>query len=158
MPASIARFHGLWLIAAFKLFKGLFLLALGIGLLKSLHHDLAVEVLRWGDRFRINPDNAHFQHLLERVSIISNKKLKALDVVTFFYSALMLTEGIGLSLAKRWAAYFSIVATSLLLPLEIYELVRKFDFARVALLAINIAIVVYLIVEVRRHEKWEAAG
>jgi len=153
MPRSDTQFHGLWLIAAFKLFKGLFLLALGIGLLKSLHHDLAVELVRWGDRFRIDPDNTHFLRLLERVSFISPKKLKALDVGAFFYSALMLTEGIGLSLAKRWAEYFSIIATSLLLPLEIYELVKKVDFARVALLAVNIAIVIYLIAEVRRPRK-----
>ena len=105
MPRSVAQFHGLWLIAAFKLFKGLFLLALGIGLLKSLHHDLAVELLRWADRFRVDPDNAHFQRLLEKISFISSRKLKELDVGTFFYSALMLTEGIGLSLAKRWAIW-----------------------------------------------------
>jgi uncharacterized membrane protein (DUF2068 family) len=158
MPRRVAQFHGLWLIAAFKLFKGLFLLALGVGILKSLHHDLAVEFLRWGDRFRVDPGNAHFQRMLEKVSFISYKKLKALDIGTFFYSALMLTEGIGLSLAKRWAEYFSIAATSLLLPLEIYELVKKVDLARVALLAINIAIVIYLIREVRRHQKAEAGG
>ena len=158
MPRSVPQFRGLWLIAVFKLFKGLFLLALGIGLLKSLHHDLAVELLRWGDRFRVDPDNAHFQRLLEKVSFISSRKLKEFDVGTFFYSALMLTEGIGLSLAKRWAEYFSIIATSLFLPLEIYELAKKVDLARVALLAINIAIVIYLIVEVRRHRNGEGAG
>ena len=120
--------------------------------------DLAVELLRWGDRFRIDPENVHFQRLLEKVSFISYRKLKEFDVGTFFYSALMLTEGIGLSLAKRWAEYFSIIATSLLFPLEIYELAKKVDLARVALLAINIAIVIYLIAEVRRHRKGEGEG
>ncbi len=158
MPRGGARSQGLWLIAAFKLFKGLLLLAVGIGLLKSLHRDLAVELLRWADRFRVDPDNTHFQRLMEKVSFINYKKLKELDAGTFFYSALMLTEGIGLSLAKRWAEYFSIIATSLLLPLEIYEIVKKVDLARVALLLINIAIVVYLVLDVRRHRKLEAAG
>jgi uncharacterized membrane protein (DUF2068 family) len=148
MPAA-PHSRGLWLVAAFKLFKGLFLLALGIGLFKSLHHDTAAALERWADLFRVDDGNVHFQRLLLWVAFVSPRKIKELGVGTFFYSALMLTEGVGLSLQKRWAEYFSIIATSAFLPLEIYELVRRVTLEKVGILIVNIAVIVYLIVELR---------
>jgi uncharacterized membrane protein (DUF2068 family) len=48
----------------------------------------------------------------------------ALSVGTFFYGGLFATEGIDLLLRKRWAEYFTIITTSLFIPLEIYEIVH----------------------------------
>jgi uncharacterized membrane protein (DUF2068 family) len=82
--------------------------------------------------------------------MVDDKKLKALSIGTFFYSALFLTEGTGLALRKRWAEYLTIVSTASLLPLEVYEIVKRADAARIVVLVANIAIVVYLVFEVRR--------
>ncbi len=155
MPRAELRMRGLWLIAAFKLFKGALLFALGIGIIKLLHHGAAVEMERWGDLFRVDPGNVHFQRLVDRVSFLDHRRLKALGAGTFFYSALMFTEGIGLSLAKRWAEYFSVIATAGFLPLEIYELSRRATLAKATVLVINIAVIVYLVADIylyRRHE------
>jgi len=103
---------GVRLIAAFKLFKGLVLLAVGIGALKLLHKDVAFEVERWADLFRVDPHNRFIHRLLEKVSNVNPKKLRELSVGTFFYSAMLLTEGTGLLFAQRWAEYFTIIATS----------------------------------------------
>ncbi len=145
--------RGLWLIAAFKLFKGLALLAVGIGALKLLHKDVADQMTRWLDLLRVDPDNRHIHRLLEKLSTLDDRRLKELSAGTFFYSALLLTEGIGLSLRKRWAEYFTIIATSSLIPLEVYELAKRVNLARVILLLINIAVVAYLVVDVRRNRK-----
>ena len=144
---------GLRLIAAFKLFKGLVLFAVGIGALRLLHKDVALEVERWADIFRVDPHNRYIYHLLEKVSILNDRKLKELSIGTFFYSALLLTEGIGLLLAKRWAEYFTIIVTSSFLPLEVYEITRRASWPRIIVLLANIAIVIYLIFEVRRNHK-----
>ena len=152
MPAA-PHSRGLWLVAAFKLFKGLLLFAVGIGFVKSLNHDTAASLERWADLFRVDDGNVHFQRLLLWVAFLSPRKIKEFSVGTFFYSALMLTEGVGLSLQKRWAEYFSIIATSAFLPLEIYELVRRVTLEKIGILIVNIAIIVYLIVELKlsRH-------
>jgi uncharacterized membrane protein (DUF2068 family) len=81
---------------------------------------------------------------------VDDRKLKALSVGTFLYSALFLTEGVGLALRKRWAEYLTIVSTASLLPLEIYEIVRQVSALKIIVLLANIAIVIYLIMEVRR--------
>jgi len=142
--------RGLLLVAAYKLIKGIALLAVAIGALKLLHKDVAAEVAQWIDILRVDPHNHYIQKLLDKLGMFDDKKLKALSVGTFFYSALFLTEGIGLALRQRWAEYLTIVSTASLLPLEVYEIVKHVDIARIVVLLANIAIVVYLVIEVRR--------
>jgi uncharacterized membrane protein (DUF2068 family) len=142
--------RGLWLIAAFKLVKGLGLLILGIGVLNLLHKDVAAEVERWINLLRFDPQNHLIQKLLAKLGMVDDRKLKELSIGTFFYSGLLLTEGVGLALRQRWAEYVTIVTTASLLPLEIYEITKRVSTGRVVLLLINIAVVVYLVIEVRR--------
>ena len=150
MPGKTKGSRGLMLIAAFKLIKGLALLALGIGVLKLLHKDVAAEVAQWIDALRVDPHNHYIQMLLEKLGMIDDRKLKALSIGTFFYSALFLTEGIGLALRKRWAEYLTIISTASLLPLEVYEIAKGASVPKIVALIVNIAIVVYLVIEVRR--------
>jgi uncharacterized membrane protein (DUF2068 family) len=142
--------RGLWLIAAFKLVKGLGLLILGIGVLNLLHKDVAAEMERWINLLRFDPQNHLIQKLLAKLGMVDDRKLKELSIGTFFYSGLLLTEGVGLALRQRWAEYVTIVTTASLLPLEIYEITKRISAGRIVLLLINIAVVVYLVIEVRR--------
>ena len=52
-------------------------------------------------------------------------------------------------LVKRWAEYFSVVVTSSFIPLEIWELFRHFSAAKVLVIVVNVAIVVYLVIRLR---------
>jgi uncharacterized membrane protein (DUF2068 family) len=150
MAEKIKGSRGLLFIAAYKLMKGLGLLALGIGALRLLHKDVAAEIAQWLDVLRVDPHNHYIQKLLEKLGMVDDRKLKALSIGTFFYSALFLTEGVGLALRKRWAEYLTIVSTASLLPLEVYEIARGASPAKILVLLANIAIVVYLVIEVRR--------
>jgi len=77
--------------------------------------------------------------------------LEAASVGTFIYAGLLLTEGIGLLLRKRWAEYFTIITTAGLIPLELYELSKHITATKIAILIINIGIVAYLVARVRRN-------
>jgi uncharacterized membrane protein (DUF2068 family) len=146
---------GLWLIAALKLFKGLVLLAVGIGALKLLHKDVASEVEHWVNYLRVDPHNYFIQKLMAKLGLLDDRKLKQLSVGTFFYSALLITEGVGLALKQRWAEYVTIISTASLLPLEVLEIVRRVSFVRIALFLINIAVVAYLVIDVRKRHNPE---
>jgi uncharacterized membrane protein (DUF2068 family) len=150
-PRSHGR--GLRLIAAFKLLKGLALLALGIGALRLLHKDVAAIVERWINVFQVDPHGHYIRLLLTKLSILDDKRLKELSAGTFIYSAIFLTEGIGLAMGKRWAEYLTIISTASLLPLEIFELARHASVGKVLALVINLAVVAYLIFELRRFPK-----
>jgi len=149
-PASVSHGRGLQLIAAFKLLKGFALLAVGIGALKLLHTDVAVLVEHWINVFQVDPHNHFIHKLLEKLSILDDRRLKELSVGTFIYAAIFFTEGIGLALRKRWAEYFTIIVTSSLLPLEVYALAKHASVGEVFALLINLAVVAYLVRELRR--------
>jgi uncharacterized membrane protein (DUF2068 family) len=153
VPGKTTHGRGLRLIAGFKLLKGFALLAVGIGALKLLHKDVAAILEHWINVFRVDPHNHFINHLLEKLSILDDRRLKELSVGTFVYSAIFFTEGIGLALRKRWAEYFTIITTSSFLPLEIYELVKHLGAGKILALLINLAVLAYLVRELRRTRK-----
>ena len=143
--------RALYLIAAFKLVKSLCLLAVAIGALKVLHKGAAVEVYRWADTFRVDPDNRYVRRLLMGLSLFNEKTLRELSVGTFLYAALFLTEGTGLLLRKRWAEYFTTIITASFIPLEVYELARRATFAKGIVLLLNVLVIIYLVFDLRRR-------
>jgi uncharacterized membrane protein (DUF2068 family) len=145
--------RGLRLIAAFKLLKGFALLAVGIGALRLLHKDVAAILEHWINIFRVDPHNQFINRLLEKLAILDDRRLKELSVGTFVYSAIFFTEGIGLALRKRWAEYFTIITTSSFLPLEIYELAKHVSPGKILALLINLAVLAYLVNELRSSRK-----
>jgi len=141
----------LLLIALFKLVKAALLIAVGICALKLLHRDVAETVGHWVEVLRVDPEN-HFIHgVLTRLVAITPQQLAAASVGTFIYAALLLTEGVGLWLRKRWAEYFTIITTAGLIPVEIYELSKHLTAGKIGILLANIAIVLYLLVRVRNE-------
>jgi uncharacterized membrane protein (DUF2068 family) len=149
------RSFTLLLIALFKLTKGILLFIVGIGAFRLLHRDVAETVTHWVNILRVDPDNRYIHRLLTHLLAVTPAQLKAASVGTFIYSGLLLTEGIGLLLRKRWAEYFTIITTAGLIPLEIYELVHRLTMAKIWVFLINVAIVIYLIVHVNSGARQE---
>jgi uncharacterized membrane protein (DUF2068 family) len=145
--------RGLMVIAAFKILKGLALLAVALGALKLMHRDVAADFEHLVNLFRVDPHNHYIHLVLEKLAGVNAAKLKELSLGTFFYSAIFFTEGIGLALRKRWAEYMTIVTTASFLPLEVYEIIKHTTLGRVLMLLFNLAIVIYLVRELRRNPK-----
>ena len=153
MGAKGAHGRGLWVIAAFKLLKAAGLIAVGIGALNLLHKDVAAVVEHWVNVFRVDPHNHYIDLLLTKLAVLDDRRLKELSIGTFIYAGIFLVEGIGLAFRKRWAEYLTILTTASFLPLEIYELVRRVSISRTVVLAVNVAIVAYLVYELRHYRK-----
>jgi uncharacterized membrane protein (DUF2068 family) len=84
--------------------------------------------------------------------LVHTKELKELSALGAGYAVLFLTEGTGLLFRKRWAEWLTIVATSSLMPFEVYELIKQFTAVRLLALLVNAAVVLYLIYLVRQKE------
>lgn len=147
------RSAGLVIIGIFKLFEGVLLVAAGFGALKLLHRDVGAIAMHWVHVLKLDPDNHYIHSFLVKVFHVTPKQLKELSAGTFIYAALRLVEGVGLVLRKVWAEYLVVIATGIFIPVEIYELVRRFTPLRLGLLLANVAIVVYLISGLRRGFK-----
>src|SRR5947209_8414108 len=61
------------------------------------------------------------------------------------YAVLEGAEAVGLWLMKRWAEYLTFVATTVLLPLEVYEIVNRGSALKVIGFIVNLAVVIYLL-------------
>lgn len=137
------------LIALFKLLKGLLLVAVGFGALRLLHADVSALVTSWADRLNIDPQNRYIAAALSRLLSADTRTLVSIGAGSFIYAALLLTEATGLWLRRRWAEYFTIIVTGSFIPLEIYEVAKRFTVTRLAVIALNVAIVGYLVRRLR---------
>ena len=139
----------LW-IGGFKLAKGLLLVIVATGILGFVHKDAEAIVEHWVTAMRFDPDNGHITSMLQAIGLITDKQLKELSGLTFIYAAMFLTEGTGLLMRKRWAEYLTAIATGSLIPFEIYETYRHLTPLKVTFLAVNVAIVWFLIWAIRK--------
>jgi len=96
-----------------------------------------------------NIDHSKFVGLLHHALTLSNGSLTLLAAGAAGYAVIEVVEGTGLWLARRWGEYFAMVATSLGLPLEIYDLTRHVSATALVLFAINLALVLYLVITKR---------
>jgi uncharacterized membrane protein (DUF2068 family) len=96
-----------------------------------------------------NFDHSKLVGLFQHALTLSPGTLTLLAVGLAAYVAIEVAEGVGLWLARRWGEYFAMVATSLGLPLEILDLSRKVTATALIFLAVNLALVAYLVVTKR---------
>jgi uncharacterized membrane protein (DUF2068 family) len=147
------RHVGLKVIGVLKLISGAMALLVGIGVFRFLGHDPGPRAERIVSHLGLDPHNYVIHAAISRITGIDRTHLHAIEAGTFFYAALHTVEGIGLILGYHWAEYLVIVATGSLVPFEIYEIARRFTPIRVALFVLNVAIVIYLIITLRKDRR-----
>jgi uncharacterized membrane protein (DUF2068 family) len=140
------------IIAVFKFLKATALVALGIGAFKLLHKDVGGFLEHWTMALGLDPGNRFVDSVLAKASNLNPQQIKKLGLGSFLYAALFLAEGTGLWLMKRWGEWMTVIITSSLVPVEIYEIYRHPSLVKVAVLLVNIGIVAYLIHHMRRRD------
>ena len=149
MKSSGDRF--LRLIGVFKLLKAGLLIAVGFGAFKLIHKDLGSVLERWIEACGFNPGSHFLDMALAKASSVSPDQIKKVGVGSFIYAGLFLIEGVGLTLRKTWAEWVTVIITGSLVPVELYEIHRHPTMIRCGVLAINLAIVAYLVHRIRRR-------
>jgi uncharacterized membrane protein (DUF2068 family) len=96
-----------------------------------------------------NIDNSKLVGLFNRALTLSPTTIKLLAIGLACYAAIEVVEGVGLWIGRRWGEYFAMVATSVGLPFEIYDLVNKISAIGFVLFAINLFLVLYLVITKR---------
>jgi uncharacterized membrane protein (DUF2068 family) len=139
--------YALIAIGVFKLTKSLLLFGLGCGLLIGRDHDLGLIASHWIDA--VWSGRPVFENLLSKLSSINRETLVHVAAGSFFYSALMLIEGVGLCLQKRWAEFLTVAMTASLLPFELFEIYQRVTATRLFIAVVNVAILLYLV-----HHLW----
>lgn len=143
------------LIGLDKVLKALGLLFIAIQAHRLLHRDIAVTIQDWIKAVRVDPDNVHLHRFIHKLTGVNRRQLQAVSLGSFIYAGLFLIEGVGLVMRRVWAEYLTVVSTALLLPMELYEILYGHGHlaAKFIVTAINVAILIYLIVALRKHYK-----
>ncbi len=84
-------------------------------------------------------------HELDRLFTLRSGTLREVGAGLLAYGLLEGIEAVGLWYAKRWAEYLTFIATTILLPLEIYEIIHRQSALKIIGFIINVAVVVYLL-------------
>jgi uncharacterized membrane protein (DUF2068 family) len=153
---SAAGYFGFKVIGTLKLISGAFSVAAGIGILHYIDRGQGMGLERVVTHLGMDPHNHIIHMVISKATGIDRVHLRAIEAGTFLYALVHLIEGIGLILERDWAGYLVIVATSSLIPFEIYEILQKWSLARIAIFALNLAIVGYLIVVLRAEHRNQA--
>ena len=151
------RDPGLVAIACFKLLKAVALIGLGLGLFR-LHDQSTVDRLTdWLLHFSLTTGQQFVDRTIDVLSKLTRRHATALGLGAILYGSLFTVEGVGLWKGKRWAEYLTVIATSTLIPFEVYELTRRLTIVRVSALVVNVAAVIYLVYRLRRPREANAA-
>jgi uncharacterized membrane protein (DUF2068 family) len=140
------------LIIGFKAFKATTLTVVGVALLVTRHADPVDLVVRLALTVHLPLTSLLLDRALTFALGLTVGKQIALGITALGYAVLMGAEGIALYLRKPWARWFTIGATSSLVPIELYEIVREPRPLRMLILLVNVAVIVYLY---RRKELFE---
>jgi hypothetical protein len=82
---------------------------------------------------------------IDKVFSLRQGRLRLVGGVLLAYAVLEGIEAVGLWMGKRWAEYLTFIATTLLLPLEVYEIIHKQSAVKIIGFIINLAVVIWLI-------------
>jgi len=150
LPETSARRDRLlpW-IAAERALRATVLLAAGIVLVTHPHADWAGEVARLAERLGLDPKDNWIRRIIFDVRRIRAHQDLVFGVIALAYGALESVESYGLWTRRRWGEWLTVVATSLLLVPEIWELAKSASALKLGALLVNLAVVAYLLWRLR---------
>ena len=150
------RIDGLRLIGLLKIGKAVLLLATTYGLYRMLNPALVERIQDWLNTLSDTLERRLLERALDWLDSLGSARLGNILLVTAIYTAVLLTEGIGLWLRKPWAEWLTVVATGSLIPFELYHLFfghHHRTFAVLGATALNIIIVIYLVYQLRMRRQ-----
>jgi uncharacterized membrane protein (DUF2068 family) len=148
------RVRYLKLIALFKVAKGALLLVLGVSLLflnaRSRWMDA---LLKWtADEILLRYSKAIGFVLHQLQAVLAGGMLRATGLLSLFYAALFFTEGIGVYMQQRWAAWLMIIECAALIPIEVRHVWHRPGLVGAFILLANCFIVWFLYLVLKRDK------
>jgi uncharacterized membrane protein (DUF2068 family) len=131
-------------IAVERLVRGLLLIGAGVYLAGHTGTDIGSLANRIARGIELDPRRPWVRHLIAKLGRLRRHEVLVFGIGALGYGALELVEGAGLWLRKRWAEWLTVIATALLVPFELYELVHRPSLLKGAGLAVNVVVVAYL--------------
>ena len=148
------REAGMQAIILYKLAKAVFAMLVGLGALSAL--ETGAEALS-ATLAQVLLDHFTRAWAMQAATLIvtagTAAHVKIAAGAAFGDGILSAVEGFALRAGHWWAPWLVVVGTSVLLPWELVEVVRHPHWGRVLVLAVNLGVVVYLLLGVRKEHR-----
>ena len=131
-------------VATVEFIKGIFVLLIGICAILLVRKDAWLVAESLLALLHINTDRHIAQLFLDFADNLTDTRLWTAAKLAFVYSALRFAEGYGLWKQRTWAEWIAFGSGTLLLPLEIRELLRGITLIRAVVFAANLGIILYM--------------
>lgn len=135
---------GLYTVIAYKLGKGLLLLAAALGIYSLLGDDLAAGFEKLLIVLRQNPERDFWMAVTAKLEALTPGGIRSLASGTLLYAVLLFVESLGLFWRCWWAVWLAISETAFFIPIEVLELLKGFRIGIGILLIANALVVWYL--------------
>jgi uncharacterized membrane protein (DUF2068 family) len=137
--------RGVRTVASVEFLKGGLVALAGLGVFTMRHKDI------WGiaesllEFLHVNPYHPYVGVFIDLVYKISDVRLWKIAVVASVYVILRFIEAYGLWYTRPWAEWMAFASGAIYIPFEASDLARHPSWIAVAVLAINVVIVLYML-------------
>ena len=145
--------EGLRAVALLEALKGVLALLAAGGLFYFIPHDFRRVAIELVGRLHLNAGK-HYPNVFVRIlEDASNAQLWTVAALVVAYAAVRFTEAYGLWHERAWGEWVAALSGGIYVPFELYELSRHVTWIRVTALALNLAIVGFMVFCLRSRSR-----
>lgn len=141
---------GIRLVAILEGTKAAAVLLAGTGLLLLVHRDVQAIAEQFVAHLHLDPAKRYPRIFIQIATRTTPSGLRLMAFGAFLYCVLRTLEAIGLWRSRRWAEWLGVLSGAVYVPFEVVALVRHPGAEPLIALALNLAVVAYLWVQLRR--------
>jgi hypothetical protein len=136
---------GFLAVIVFKWVKAAGFILFGILALRLARASEMPSAIQIADFFSISRENELVHRVADFIAPVTPREATGFGVASILVAGVFFAEGSLLAYQVWWSTFFTITLTALGIPLELYEIARRpLSLRRYLLLAVNLAILVYL--------------
>lgn len=139
-----SRSTDLRLVALFEAGKGILVFATACTIFEFIHTDVQEAAEQLVRHFHLNPASHYPRIFLELASNLNDTRLLALGIGALTYATIRFVEAYGLWHGKRWAWMFGMASAGIYVPIEVFELAERINWAGMAVFLTNVLILIVL--------------
>ncbi len=131
-------------IILYKTLMGIAETTISISLFKLFGRNLEAAFTGFARSLHLDTEHRITASAIKRLGMIGNDTLIGITLILLLFGILNLIEAWGLHRRQMWGEWLTVIATSLLIPFEIYEIFIGVTAFKVFIFVMNVIIVYYL--------------
>jgi uncharacterized membrane protein (DUF2068 family) len=140
-------------VAVFEAGKGLLVIFTGLAVFSLIHQNVQMIAEQLVGHLHLNPAKTIPKIFVESARNLTDGRIRLLALFALLYASMRFVESYGLWFGKRWAEWFALLSGGVYLPMELYELAKGFTLLKIFFVLVNLIIVLYMVVMLRRKGK-----